>query len=154
MNRTLIIGIGNTLRGDDGVAQRVVAALSGDAIDADVECVVQLTVELAPTLKRYDVVLFIDASVLQPPGCWTLDELDASIGYIAGVSHHCGPAELIGLAALLYDASPCAYLLSIGAYQFDHRERISDELAAQIPEISARIRDWLLATNRELETIS
>jgi Ni,Fe-hydrogenase maturation factor len=99
---------------------------------ADIESVIQLTVELAPKLAEYETVLFVDASVLLRPGQWVLEKLDDSTKFESCIGHHFCPQELLNLAATLYDANPRAYMLSIGAKQFDHAESLSEEVTAQL----------------------
>ncbi|MCB9358163.1 MAG: hydrogenase maturation protease [Calditrichaeota bacterium] len=142
MHRTLIIGIGNALRGDDGVAQRVIELISHQHMHADLECVTQLTIEHSQKLRNYETVLFIDASILLPPGEWTIESLAPHGMCSAQASHHCTPADVIELAALLFDASPDAYLLSIGASKFDERDSLGEPLQAALPNIVADVKSF------------
>jgi hydrogenase maturation protease len=153
VSRTLIIAIGNTLRGDDGVAQRVVEELSDCDQAADIESVIQLTVELAPKLAEYETVLFVDASVLLRPGQWVLEKLDDSTKFESCIGHHFCPQELLNLAATLYDANPRAYMLSIGAKQFDHAESLSEEVTAQLGAVAMTIREWLRKLSTTIDTL-
>src|SRR5271165_7173726 len=57
--RTLFIALGNPLRGDDGVAQQVLAQISPGSKQA----FLQLTPDLAATLAEFDIVIFIDADI-------------------------------------------------------------------------------------------
>src|SRR5579863_2441204 len=69
MSRTLIIGIGNPLRGDDGLGWRAVESLRQIASLQEVETVTchQLTPEMAESVSRAERVVFIDAYVGSPP---------------------------------------------------------------------------------------
>ena len=63
-NESLVIGYGNTLRGDDGVGQKVaevIASLGLSGIRA-LSCH-QLTPELADPISEVRMVVFVDATV-------------------------------------------------------------------------------------------
>jgi len=60
--KALCLAIGNSLRGDDGVAHRVAGQL-GQLEDVVVSSVFQLTPELAPEVARAEIVVFVDADV-------------------------------------------------------------------------------------------
>ena len=96
----LVIGYGNSLRGDDGIGPGVAGALAkGDPIDrAQVIVCHQLTPELAECIAAADLVVFIDAAVNIDPGTVAVREvLDASPPS-SGLFHSATPAALLGLA--------------------------------------------------------
>jgi hydrogenase maturation protease len=62
--RTLVVGVGNTLRGDDGVGPFVIDLLRAcGAEDLDLRTVHALLPELAADLPGHDAVVFVDADV-------------------------------------------------------------------------------------------
>ena len=124
--KTLLIGIGNPLRGDDGVGWRVAADLAEAAPSDDVEvlCCHQLTPELAETLSRVDRAFFIDADVGLAPGevrCTPLAPAPST----EPLSHRLEPAALLGLAGALYGRCPAAHLVAIGPESLDAGEGLS-----------------------------
>ncbi len=64
MNRTLIIGFGNTLRGDDAAGVAAAALLTPQADGCDVLTLQTPGPELAETLARYETIIFMDASTV------------------------------------------------------------------------------------------
>ena len=70
MPRVLIIGYGNPLRCDDGLAWRAADDLSIQGLPEDVKIVRlhQLTPELAFSVSQAETVLFLDAAVDGMPG--------------------------------------------------------------------------------------
>src|SRR5512138_3332741 len=66
--RTLVLGYGNTLRGDDGVGWRVAEAFARIAPDVEVRAVHQLSPELAEVASHYDAAVFVDAAADGEPG--------------------------------------------------------------------------------------
>lgn len=91
----LVLGIGNTLRGDDGVAARVLELLEGAPAGPRLAATHGLTPELAWDVASCDEVVFVDADLqasevrLEPvgeaPGATTL-------------GHHWSPERVLGLA--------------------------------------------------------
>jgi hydrogenase maturation protease len=66
----LVIGYGNTLRGDDAIGPLAVQELEDENEFSDVEFLTchQLAPEVAEHLSRAGAVLFIDASAAAPTG--------------------------------------------------------------------------------------
>lgn len=66
---TLIIGIGNPLRSDDGLGWAVAEQLSQDRdMGCDIHTVYQLTPELAQWMAAVNLVVMIDANHEGEPG--------------------------------------------------------------------------------------
>lgn len=138
------IGIGNPLRGDDGVGALLAAQVGGRSVR-------QLTPELAEELAGLEEVLFIDAW-LAPAGAGPeLRELcPAGSGGGGGAgspaqSHHLEPATLLALSRLLYGRAPEARLLLVPAFACGHGTVFSAELRALLPRARALLRQWLSA---------
>ncbi|MDJ0706844.1 MAG: hydrogenase maturation protease [Leptolyngbyaceae cyanobacterium MO_188.B28] len=121
--KTLVIGYGNTLRGDDGVGPRVaeqLEALVGEQMR--LLSVHQLTPELAAEMVQAEVVWFVDAWVGGvKPTVQTLTMASA----VPAMDHDWRPETLLHMAKTLYDAEPTAYHLLIPAQQFDYGETLS-----------------------------
>jgi len=71
MTKTIIIGFGNTLRGDDGAGVAAAEMLAGDFPGANVVAVQELHPELAEQLASCDLAVFLDASVRTSTLCVT-----------------------------------------------------------------------------------
>ena len=127
MNKTIIIGIGNTLRSDDGLGNHAAELLAEMPTFADVEVisVQQLLPEQADLLVAYDLVIFIDASYEDEPGEVKMRQLLPDETLSNGFSHHFSPAHLLLLTRELYSKFPQAYLFSIGAENFELGETLS-----------------------------
>lgn len=140
--RGLLIGYGNPLRGDDGIGWKVVerAREIYDCKYIETHTCHQLTPELAERIGRFPLVLFIDASLRQSPGRYTIRPVDPREGDDGLYSHACSPAALLAYSERLYGTTPRCYLIEIGGYRFDFTSEISRELNELIPEIHATIR--------------
>jgi hydrogenase maturation protease len=137
----LVLGIGNPLRGDDGVGALLAEQVGG-------LCVHQLTPELAADLAPLHRVLFIDAwlapeqsgPVPQP----RLDPLPVETpGADSGTSHHLDPAQLLAITAVLYGRAPSAALLRVPAYDLGHGAALSQPLRASLPAARELLQRWL-----------
>lgn len=133
MARVLIIGYGNPLRCDDGLAWRVVADLSGALPeDVDISTHHQLTPELAFYASRAETVLFLDAAVDGVPGeikCQPIKPLAMQ----AVSSHHLTPEIVLALARDLYGKVPESFLVSLCGECFEHGETLSESVRHSFP---------------------
>jgi hydrogenase maturation protease len=140
--KTLIVGYGNPLRGDDGVGQATARALAGHATLKNCEVVAchQLMPELAERLAAVDLVVFIDARAGAAPGSVAIARLHGVPAAAPGLVHHVDPAALLALAGRLYGRAPEAFLVSVGAGSLGLSENLSPSVAAALPEVVATVR--------------
>lgn len=137
MSETLVICVGNKARGDDGVARRVAARLSGAlAGDVDLRSVPQLDIVLAEDVARASLVVFVDAECREAPPVHT-DALhpDATTSN----AHALQPSGLLALAATLYGAEPQTWLVSVAAPQMGHEEGLSATAEAASVEAASEV---------------
>jgi len=145
MSETLLIGIGNISRGDDGIGW-----LFADDIETNfsreitVEKVFQLVVEDAYKILNYDLVIFVDASVnyfltgfnfrkLNIP-----DEIKTSF-----TSHAQAPENIIFLAAQLFNYTGTAYVLEIGGQDWELGEELSGYGRQNLHRALTFLKKWL-----------
>jgi hydrogenase maturation protease len=142
----LVIGIGNPLRGDDGVGALLAeqaAVLTAAEPDGPVavRSVQQLTPELAEELSQLEAVLFIDA---WPASTGAVPQLQPlSPAGTGGDSHHLEPAALLAVSQVLYGRAPAAQLLLVPAHAFEHGMELSAPLRASLPAARTLLRQWL-----------
>lgn len=92
---TLVVGVGNTLRGDDGVAARVLELLARHpSKHLDLRPTLSLLPELAVDIARHGRVIFVDADV-QVENV-TLERLEGEVAR-AGL-HSFAPSTLVAYA--------------------------------------------------------
>jgi hydrogenase maturation protease len=137
----LVIGIGNPLRGDDGVGELLAEQVGGRSVQ-------QLTPELAEELAGLEAVLFIDAWSAPAgavPQLIHVSPVGSADGPAAGHpdSHRLEPAALLALSGLLYGRAPEAQLLLVPATAFEHGAALSAELRALLPQARALLHRWL-----------
>ncbi|MFZ1396998.1 MAG: hydrogenase maturation protease [Candidatus Promineifilaceae bacterium] len=140
MNKTVIIGIGNPLRGDDGAGWAVVDAIWAEPIEG-VTAVSshQLLPELIDLFRQAMQVIFVDASVVGEPGdvaiTAVLPEMDGP-----AATHHLHPGVLLALGLKIYGRMPPAYLITISGDDFGYQETLSAKVARGVGTAVCQIR--------------
>jgi hydrogenase maturation protease len=144
--RSIILACGNPLRGDDGVALRIVCSLQGGYADFNTEicCAQQWAPELAESLSRAELAIFVDASAAIPPGEIHLKQVSARSEHSNPTTHSLDPEQLLNLARELYQSVPeRAFLLTIGGASFEHGEQLSAVVRQAMPAASNQIKALL-----------
>ena len=124
--KILVIGYGNTLRGDDGVGPCVAEAIEQLQLPGvrTLACPL-LTPELADPIARVGTVIFVDAAVDAPKGVqWRKLEPNESSQLMA---HAADPRTMLALARDVFGRMPEAWWLTIPAVDLDFREGFSSE---------------------------
>lgn len=123
----MVIGYGNTLRGDDGVGYRLAEKVADWGLGAvrALACH-QLTPELSADISGVDRVIFADASLPQNPvSPLRLERLKGGLKVIRPLVHHSQPGQILTLSQQLYGGQPIAYTLTLPAQQMDYGEQLS-----------------------------
>lgn len=148
--RRLIVGIGNALRGDDGVGPAVAEWFRdgrGPGRERRVLAVHQLLPELSDALGACDIVVFVDASGSAPPG----SVVTRAVGGVASrapgaapaLGHSFSPEQLLALVAALHGRRPSAWVVEIGAGRFELGAPFSEPVRAAMDEAVAEIERLL-----------
>lgn len=141
----LVIGYGNTLRGDDGVGYRVAEAVESWGL-AGVEAhpCHQLTPELAAAIAPVDTVIFVDAAMPQNPcSPVMIERITAETPSPSFSPHHSTPKLLMALAQSLYGRAPVAYSLILPTREFGYGEVLSPIAASGMQQALNRIRELI-----------
>ena len=141
-----MIGIGNPLRGDDGVGcwlaeQAAVLTAADPGGSVAVRSVQQLTPELAEELAQLEAVLFIDAWLAPATAEPQLTEIGPAPG--AAESHQLEPAQLLAASEALYGRTPRAHMLQVPAHTCEHGMELSPQMQAALPAARALLQGWL-----------
>ncbi|MBX3085014.1 MAG: hydrogenase maturation protease [Anaerolineae bacterium] len=149
MERLLIIGYGNPLRGDDGIGWHVAENLLHFAWAEDVPILTrhQLTPELAERLVNVDRVIFIDAQVGVRPGEIQVQRVNAAADSAFAFTHHLTPDALLAAARDLYGSSPDARLFTVTGESFALQETLSPTVKMAVPRLLSEIEQY--ATNKD-----
>ncbi len=135
----LVIGYGNTLRGDDAAGVVAAQRVRETIPEVDVLIVHDIQPEIAESLSHRHLVIFLDAAA-------GTDELVCtSIGNTVPVppvdSHLFSPSQLLALCNSLYGTVPeHVYLVGIPATDFSFTERVSAATQAAIDQSVTVVR--------------
>ena len=153
MNGTLILGIGNTLLGDEGAgvhALERIRALLGDAANVDLIDGGTLSFTLLPTLESYERLIVLDAAQLNGPA-GTVEsfegaEFDEFLGRPRRSVHEVGLCDLMNMAQLSGCHPQRRALIGIQPEFIDWSETCSPPVAASLDEAARRavefVRRW------------
>ncbi len=138
MKRVLVIGYGNTLRGDDGAGVRAAEHLAAAFPGMECVCSTELQLEMSETISRHDDVFFLDASTTAAG--LTCRPLEPSPAMPPVASHALSPELLLSFCRQLYHRLPLrSTLIEIPAFEFDFSETFSALTARMVDECVALV---------------
>lgn len=144
MKRILVIGIGNSGRGDDGLGWKF-AEQAEELFNqsCDVEYRYQLQVEDAQLIEPYDAVVFVDATREAINAGFSMLPCRPSGDYFFS-THIQSPGTILSLAGFLYGKAPEAYLLTISGKDWGLKMFLSKEAEANLGAALHFFNDWLI----------
>jgi hydrogenase maturation protease len=140
--RTLCVAVGNPLRGDDGVAHRVLDLLEPTAGAAFIRAQ-QLVPEISEEIARAQDVIFIDADV--NPGPPHIEPIAPRELRGSPLGHAMTPAEVVCLATRLFGFAGAAFVCHVPGIDFDSGHGLS--LEAEANAHRAKLMVGSLCTN-------
>ena len=156
MPKVLIIGYGNSMRGDDVVGCHVARMLEEryrDEPDVRVLGAPQLTPEMTEDVAASEFVLFLDAAVGTHAGDIRQEKLKSRSGPLS-LAHSLDPDLLLAAADKLYGSVPRAELLTIVGASFEVGDRLSTPVTRRLPGFLKRaqaiVESHRRCTTREL----
>lgn len=153
MVRTVVIGYGSELRGDDRLGPLAARQLAAEISDPDVRVLERpsLTPELAGELAEAEWVVFIDCSQSGPIGEVVVREIEPPNAHAAALVHFLDPAALVGWTHLVYGRAPRGLVVTTAGCTFEFADQLSPPLEAALPRVVERVRGLLLpaATGRQ-----
>lgn len=146
---TLIVGLGNPLRGDDGIGPRVIQMLVDEALPEGVKAVEGGTqgLGLVSLMEGWRRVILVDAAnVDQPPGGFVrftpqearLTGSDQSISV-----HNAGLRDALLLAETLELLPDEIVIYGMQPANLDWDDNLSPQVEAAMPELVRALRDEL-----------
>jgi hydrogenase maturation protease len=147
--KTLILGIGNPLRSDDGVGLAVVEALRKiPSIPEDVEIIDGGTSELQALLFMQEVqrVFIVDAADMgADPGqwrCFQVEEIAPELDMPEHCPnlHHMGLKEMISLGRVLHILPMDIHIYAVQPQTVKYSLNLSEVLAPAVEQVSQDIR--------------
>jgi len=126
-NKVLLIGIGNSGRGDDGLGWKFTDMLKRYKFDfLDYEYRYQLQVEDTVLITTYDTIIFADASHAKLENGFEVKSCTPSNHYFFS-SHIQSPETILYLANDLYNKQPAAYTVAISGCYWELKTSLSKD---------------------------
>ena len=151
--KTLVVGLGNPILGDDGVGWRVaenVRAHIGPYAEVDVDCLSLGGISLMEHLIGYERAILIDALVSdEKPGSISVSALDSIPDYSAfhiASAHDTSLQNAMKLGRGLGVALP-EEVIVVGiaaSHVYDFSEELSPPVAAAIPKATQMVVDLVM----------
>lgn len=145
--RTLVLALGNPLRGDDGVGAAILEGLRALPLPGDVVLCEGGTpgLETVLLLQGYEKVLIVDAAEMGwPPGeyCrFVPDEVHLPVRDLAlrGTLHYAGLAEALALAGALNLLPPQVVIFGVQPEAVGWDPGLSQQVRAAVPAVCRAI---------------
>jgi hydrogenase maturation protease len=159
--KTLVVGLGNPILGDDGIGWQIAQELQRIKeipSDVSIECLAVGGISLMEALIDYDQAVLIDAIITNqaPVGtvnCYKLDDLpNLTSGHISS-AHDTSLVDALQLGRALGAALPeNISVVTIECQKvYDFSEELTPSVAAAVPKALKIIQDLLLESNPENE---
>ncbi|NCA69684.1 MAG: hydrogenase maturation protease [Sphingobacteriia bacterium] len=153
--RTLIIGYGSPIRGDDAIGPLVAERLRGVALGDQVRIIARhiLTAELTADLIDHERAIFLDAALSGTPGEVRCHRLAPARECVSTMAHFLDPRELLAWCETLYGQVPEAYLVTACGDSFDYADyRLSAAGTAAIEPMIAWVQRLIDGDTDNLDT--
>jgi hydrogenase maturation protease len=142
MRRVAIVGVGNTMMGDDGVGPLITQALEGLVENADVIDLGGSGLSAIEGLMDYDVIVIVDAMLTEKevevirlnPSVDEEEVTSAVLDMEYSGSHGLGVQSVL-LMLKLMGASPDIYVVGVKPYVVEPRMEISEEMRRALPKV-------------------
>lgn len=141
----VVIGLGNPLRGDDGVVPVLFEDLRSTNLDASVTLLEfqDVNLRLFHALEEFDQVLLVDAvNFGGDPGDHVLfsPEQARTVG-VQGGSHDLNPLKLVDLADRLDEDTATIRIFGIQPATMEPGTGLSERLGSRFPELKTSLRN-------------
>jgi len=148
--KTLVLALGNPLRGDDGVGLAILETLAAQELPAGVSLLDGGTagLETAVLLQNYDRAVILDAADFgAPPGTWRRfpyrSDLFLTQTTMQGTLHDAGLAEALQLAEALGILPAAVVIFAVQPAEVGWREGLSVEVNAVVAGVGTAVREYL-----------
>jgi hydrogenase maturation protease len=127
LDKTLIIGIGNNTRQDDGLGWCFIEALEKEGFNENhLLCKYQMMVEDAEMIADFNSVIFVDASKTEIKNGMEIYEIQAS-EQVNFSTHEVPPNQILNLCKTYYNKTPKAYMIAIQGYEWDFKIELTNQ---------------------------
>ncbi|MEO8414801.1 MAG: hydrogenase maturation protease [Ginsengibacter sp.] len=140
--RICIVGIGNTLRADDGVGGYVCQLIEEKNLDeVTIMITQQLDIGMTEDLSKFNTVIFVDASLTVER--MSFERLSLENNQPQSFSHHVNAATLVGLATILYATNTQFYICAISGNNFEIGNTLSEKTRNNALQTVSFLTEWI-----------
>lgn len=144
MIKTMVLGLGNILMGDDGIGVRVVERLQGAVPGAEVLDGATSGLSLLEKLTAYEKVIVVDAVQMgKMPGEAARFSAEEILGLPENQNfslHEIGLAEVLKIGRSLNEKFDNLVVIGVQPKDLNQGERLSPEVEAKIPEVVEMVK--------------
>ncbi|WP_298288344.1 hydrogenase maturation protease [uncultured Lutibacter sp.] len=144
LDNTLIIGIGNNTRQDDGLGWCFLEHLEKEGYHEDsLLYKYQLMVEDAELIAKYEKVIFVDACKTQLNNGFEIERV-LPAEKVAFSTHEVPPNQILNLCETIYQKKPKSYIIKIQGYVWDIQIGLSNEATENLKKTVSYFKHFAL----------
>lgn len=141
LKKVLVVGIGNTIRGDDGIGAYVSSVIDQINIEAVETLIVQqLDTSLIDVFLKADKIVLVDAALTGDVNFYLLRNEES---FSISSSHYVNANLLSSLIKKLYEKEIIIMMCEVGGENFDMREKLSSNAKQNADKAVGLIVDWI-----------
>lgn len=138
----LIVGVGNTLMGDDGIGAYVASQIDTQQLPGvHVIHVQQMTSDLLDDMLKAEQTIIVDAAVGADPVQFYKVVETAPAG--ASYSHYTSAIHLLKMAELVYERNLSVYICAVGAWDLTLGGELSQRGKKNADQAVSTILGWI-----------
>ncbi len=153
----LVVGYGNSIRGDDALGQVVAEQIEQQLLPDDHVRVLTLeilTTDLAADLAQVRLAIFLDAAAYGEVGQVECRRLQPDPVSAASMAHKLSIPALLAFSREFFGRAPLTYLISSPGATFELQDvRLSPALQAVVPEMVARALDLIRHADEDADCV-
>jgi hydrogenase maturation protease len=138
--KVLIIGIGNSARGDDALGWLFVEKVAA-LMPWEVEYCYQLQIEDANKIQDYDTVILVDATMQKSEMGFSFTKC-TPINSFSFSTHRIDPGAILWLSTELYNKTPAVHVIAIEGVQWELGQGLSPEAEHNFNNAFSYFLDW------------
>lgn len=142
-DKTIVLGIGNNGRQDDGLGWMFLDFLDEQNSGIDIEYRYQLQIEDADLISNYDRVIFVDATKEDTDEGFYLKPCLPSEEYSFS-THALNPETILYLSKKLYNHNPDASIFAIQGYDWELKIGLSNKGYSNLEKAKKYFEDTVL----------
>ena len=139
-DNTIVLGIGNNGRQDDGLGWLFLDFLKNQHSNVDLEYRYQLQIEEAELITNYDIVIFVDATKEETEEGFYVKPCLPSEKYSFS-THALEPETILYLSSTLYNHNPESKIIGIQGYEWELQIGLSKKAVKNLDKATNYFKD-------------